>query len=131
MSDGWANTKELLKLDASESDPNYRLQAHHAAWTTAERTGELEDCVENVRQGLQIYDRGKHREQAYVFGGHDAGVCALYHLSSALAQKGKLDEASRAANRAVQLAPVREAGEGIRPRVTRRPRRRNGGVGSG
>ena len=53
----------------------FRLQAHHAAWTTRSTIGEFVLALKHVEQGLGIYDLEQHASSAFVYAGHDAGVC--------------------------------------------------------
>jgi predicted ATPase len=71
--------EDLLALSSQIDDDGVELQANHAAWTTALRTGKFAECCEYAEQGVNLYQTESHRDMAFVYGGHDAGVCALQH----------------------------------------------------
>ncbi len=75
--------EDLLKLSSKYKDPGIRLQAHHATWTTAYRLAEYSKCCEHAEEGIALYDPEEHMDMAFVYGGHDAGVCSLQHASTA------------------------------------------------
>lgn len=95
---------EILSLADRIPNSDYWLQAHHAAWTTAERTADFETCRYHAEKGIAIYDRDKHHAHAYTFGGHDPGVCAAMHLSSCQAELGLVDQAVESILLAEKLA---------------------------
>lgn len=70
---------DLLVLSRHIDDSGVELQANHAAWTTALRLGKFAECCEYAEQGVSLYQTDLHRDMAFVYGGHDAGVCALQH----------------------------------------------------
>jgi class 3 adenylate cyclase/predicted ATPase len=72
----------LLTLSNSHEDRGIRLQAHHATWTTAYRLAEYSKCCEHAEQGIALYDPEEHMDMAFVYGGHDAGVCGLQHAAT-------------------------------------------------
>ena len=53
----------------------FRLQATHAAWTTRAALGEFALAHRHVEEGLGVYDLDRHASSAFVYAGHDAGVC--------------------------------------------------------
>jgi predicted ATPase len=94
---------ELFRIAARLDDPGLHLQAHHSAWATALRTAELSAVGEHTACGLALYDPEKHRGHAFLYGGHDAGVCG--HVSSGMAQwpRGFPDQAEQSARQAISL----------------------------
>ena len=70
---------DLLALSRHSEDSGVQLQANHAAWTTALRIGKFAECCDYAEQGVRLYQTKLHRDMAFSFGGHDAGVCALQH----------------------------------------------------
>ncbi|HEY5790716.1 MAG TPA: hypothetical protein VIX81_08820, partial [Gammaproteobacteria bacterium] len=67
--------EELLEIAAQSGDPAHRLQAHHSGWTTELVRERLPEAREHVLQGLALYDFAQHRDHAFLYGGHDPGVC--------------------------------------------------------
>jgi predicted ATPase len=46
--------------------------------------GEPETARRHCEQGMALYDRDQHRSLAFLYGGHDPGVCCRMHSSLAL-----------------------------------------------
>jgi class 3 adenylate cyclase/tetratricopeptide (TPR) repeat protein len=94
---------ELFRIAERLGDSALLLQAHHSAWSTALFKAELMAVVEHTAQGLALYDPDKHRVHAFLYGGHDAGVCG--HGEAACAQwlLGFPDQAEQSARHAVSL----------------------------
>jgi predicted ATPase len=44
-------------------------------WATSFWLGELSAATEHAEQGISLYDRDQHRSLAFLYGGHDPGVC--------------------------------------------------------
>jgi hypothetical protein len=87
--------------DGSEA---FRLQAHHAGWTTCTYRGELETALYHSEQGVAIYRPEAHGTLAIGFGGHDPGVCARAHASLPLWLIGYPDKALRSSQQSLSLA---------------------------
>ena len=67
---------ELIALGQQLPDSTFLLQGHHAGWSTRGQSGDFTKALDHIEQGLAIYDIDRHRASAYVYAGHDAGVCA-------------------------------------------------------
>ena len=67
--------EQLLSLAQSVQDSALLLQAHHALWTTSFFLGEFALAREHAEQGMTLYDLQQHRSHAFLYGGHDPGVC--------------------------------------------------------
>ena len=67
--------RELLALAQRLGDPALLLEGHHALWPVLVWQGQLEAARPHLDQGLALYDRTRHRGHAFVYGGHDPGVC--------------------------------------------------------
>jgi class 3 adenylate cyclase/tetratricopeptide (TPR) repeat protein len=96
--------RELSRVAERLDDPGLRVQAHHSAWATVMWSGRLIESREHVRQGLTLYDRERHRGHAFVYGGHDPGVCAYGQGAVTLWLLGYPDEAARFARDGIELA---------------------------
>jgi class 3 adenylate cyclase/predicted ATPase len=96
--------KEVLSLAEEQSDSGRRLQAHHAAWTTYLARGEFLSCREHAEKGIALYKPDEHRAHAFVYGGHDPGVCCRVHAAMALWYLGYADQALEKAQDAATLA---------------------------
>jgi class 3 adenylate cyclase/predicted ATPase len=95
---------EVLALAEGQADPALRLQAHHAAWTTHFLVPELSSCWEHAKQGIALYDMDQYRSHAFLYGGHDPGVCCRNHGALALWFLGFPDQALETARDAMTLA---------------------------
>jgi class 3 adenylate cyclase/predicted ATPase len=74
-------SNQLLILTKIEDDSALRLQAHHSAWFTRFYAGEPAPAYGHCAEGRRLYDFERHRSHAFLYGGHDPGVCA--HLNGA------------------------------------------------
>jgi predicted ATPase len=71
--------EQLLGVAEREQDPSLLLQAHHALWPILFTIGELAAAENHLQRGLALYDPQQHRSQAFMYGGHDPGVCCRNH----------------------------------------------------
>jgi class 3 adenylate cyclase/predicted ATPase len=67
--------RDLLEVAERSGDRGFLLQAHHSAWTTLFVMEELEPALEHTKQGMALYEFEAHRSHAFLYGGHDPGVC--------------------------------------------------------
>jgi predicted ATPase len=95
---------DLVRLSAGRDDLALRLQAHHACWATAFLRGDLQQACDDAAEGLPLYDANRDAAMAATYGSHDAGVCARYFRARALALRGRLAEAVRTADEAIEAA---------------------------
>lgn len=68
---------EVLALAERSGDPALLLEGHHALWPVLIWMGRLSAARTHLEQGIALYDKTKHRAHAFVYGGHDPGMCAL------------------------------------------------------
>jgi DNA-binding SARP family transcriptional activator/predicted ATPase len=68
---------ELLALAERSGDPALLLEGHHALWPVLIWMGRGSAARPHLEQGMALYDKAKHRAHAFVYGGHDPGMCAL------------------------------------------------------
>jgi predicted ATPase len=66
--------------------------------------GELISARTYLDQGFVLYDPEKHRHHAFLYGGHDPGVCCLYHAAQVLWLLGYPDQALRKSQDSLALA---------------------------
>jgi class 3 adenylate cyclase/predicted ATPase len=69
---------ELLTVAGRANDRTLLLQAHHAMWATSFWLGELPVAEHHIESGISLYDIEQHRSHAFLYGGHDPGVCCRY-----------------------------------------------------
>jgi DNA-binding winged helix-turn-helix (wHTH) protein len=92
----------LFDLAQQSGDPEWLLQAHHAAWSTLFTVGDLHGAEAHAADGLRLCDGGVRSTLA--FGGHDAGICARMFRARTLALGDRGQEAGSACEEAVELA---------------------------
>ena len=68
---------QLLSLAQRAQDPALLLQAHHALGPTYMLAGDWVSAQAHLEQGIALYDPQQHRAHAFLYGGHDPGVCCL------------------------------------------------------
>jgi adenylate cyclase len=97
-------SKKLLSIAATAKDPALLLQAHHELWANLTELGELTSARTHLEQGFVLYDSEKHRHHAFLYGGHDPGVCCGYHAAEVLWLLGYPDHALRRSKDSLALA---------------------------
>ena len=101
---GRALGEQLLTLAQTVKDPALLLEAHHELWANLSALGELTAARTHTEQGLALYDPQQHKHHAFLYGGHDPGVCSGYHGAEVLWLLGYPDLALRKSLDALVLA---------------------------
>ena len=70
----------LLDTARKGNDSGQLLEAHHSAWPTLFAMGRVKDAFPHMEAGCALYDPQRHAKHAFLYAGHDPGVCARYHL---------------------------------------------------
>jgi predicted ATPase len=96
--------EQFLTLAQRQQDPTLLLQGHHAEWSTLMFLGELAAAREHTVQGSALYRLQEHRSHAFLYGGHDPGVCCLSIDALALWHLGYPDQALQRSHEALTLA---------------------------
>jgi class 3 adenylate cyclase/predicted ATPase len=68
--------EDLLERARQTGDPGLLLQAHHALWPVRCGMGDLAASRAHIEAGQALYDPERHPALAFIYGGHDACVCA-------------------------------------------------------
>jgi class 3 adenylate cyclase/tetratricopeptide (TPR) repeat protein len=102
------HSDELLAIARELDNPSLLLEAFHSRAPMALRAGDMSAMRESAREVIRLYDRERHRDHAYYFGGHDARVCAESFYAIGLWGEGLLDQAQRMAHQCV--ADARDLG---------------------
>ena len=68
---------ELLALAERSGDSALLLEGHHALWPVLIWSGRVSAARPHLEQGIALYDKTAHHAHAFVYGGHDPGMCAL------------------------------------------------------
>jgi predicted ATPase len=66
--------------------------------------GELPRARDHFEQGIALYDPAQHRAQAFVYGGHDPGICCRAQAAVALWLLGYPDQAVQRSQEALTQA---------------------------
>jgi len=96
--------EQLLTVAQAGGDSGLLLQAHHELWANLSAVGELLVARTHLEEGFTLYDRHKHRHHAFLYGGHDPGVCCAYHAAQVFWLLGYPDRALRQSQDALALA---------------------------
>ena len=96
--------EQLLTLAQREKDSALLLEAHHEIWANLSALGELTSAWTHLEQGFVLYDPQKHRHHAFLYGGHDPGVCCGYHAAEVLWLLGYPDHALRRSQESLAMA---------------------------
>jgi predicted ATPase/class 3 adenylate cyclase len=95
---------QLFSLAQHLRDPALLLEAHHALWATSFFLGELSLAKAHSEHGIDLYDSQQHRVLAFLYGGHDPGVCCRDFGALALWLLGYPDQALKRSRDALALA---------------------------
>jgi len=68
---------ELLALGERSGDPALLLEGHHALWPVLIWSGRVSAARPHLERGIALYDKTQHRGHAFIYGGHDPGMCCL------------------------------------------------------
>jgi len=67
--------KQLFDVAHRTGDSLHRLEAYHAAWSTATWQGVSRTAEDFFQHGIPIYDKAQHQQACISLHGHDTGVC--------------------------------------------------------
>jgi len=96
--------KALLGRARLRADSGELLQAHHCAWASHFYVGALRRSRDHAMAGLALYEGGDYREQARLYGNHDAKVCAHGELCEIHWLQGRPSRARRHEREAIDWA---------------------------
>ncbi|HEU4343943.1 MAG TPA: hypothetical protein VFU31_20505, partial [Candidatus Binatia bacterium] len=95
--------EQLFSLAHTMQDPALILEAHHTQWSTLFSLGELLSVKEHCERGRALYDPRQHRQHAFLYAGHDPGVCCGSHAAEVLWLIGYPDQALRRSQETLSL----------------------------
>ena len=95
---------ELLAIARELDDADLLLEAYHAKVPMLLRVPDFAGMSEAAREVIRLYDRERHRDHAYYFGGHDARMCARSFYAVSLWGQGLLDQAKSTALQSIEDA---------------------------
>jgi class 3 adenylate cyclase len=96
--------QQLLDLAQRLQEPALLLEAHHELWANLFSVGELTSALTHTERGIELYNPHEHRQHAFLYGGHDPGVCGLRHAAMTLWLLGYPDQALERSQEALALA---------------------------
>jgi predicted ATPase len=96
--------EQLLSLAQRVQDPALLLEAHHTLGATLFHLGELTAAQQHLERGIALYDPQQHRSHAFLYGGHDPGVCCSSYEAWVLWYLGYPAQALKSMHAALTLA---------------------------
>ena len=84
---------ELVAIARKLDNSDLLLEAYHAKVPMLLREANFPALCDAAREVVRLYDRERHRDHAYYFGGHDSRMCARSFHAQALWAQGLLDQA--------------------------------------
>ncbi len=96
--------ERLLSVAEASQDAALLLEAHHSLWSTLVGMADFASAMAHLRQGMTLYDPRQHQSLAFVYGGHDPGVCCRNHSALVLLARGYPDQAIKMMQEALGLA---------------------------
>jgi len=94
---------EIYEVLEKTGEPEYVVQAHHAAGSQMHAEGNLRRAKHCIDQCLSAYRIDTHGNLAMTYGAHDPGCCSLGMAASALLMLGYPDQANEASLKAMSL----------------------------
>jgi predicted ATPase len=104
FNEGRRIAEDLGDLAEREGDPALLLEARHALSPSTLWVGEPAAARQHAERGIALYDQERHRSLAFLYGGHDPGVCCHMHSALALWMLGYPRAALDRGRRGVTLA---------------------------
>jgi class 3 adenylate cyclase/predicted ATPase len=96
--------EDLLAIARELDNPDLLVEAFHARTPGLLRVPDFAALKESAQEVMRLYDRERHRDHAYYFGGHDSRVCAGSFYAISLWAEGLPDQAERAAWQCIEDA---------------------------
>jgi hypothetical protein len=84
---------ELVTIARELDNPSLLMEAYHARVPMLLKKPDFAQLGEAASEVVRIYDRERHRDHAYYFGGHDARMCARSFYAIGLWGLGLVDQA--------------------------------------
>jgi class 3 adenylate cyclase/predicted ATPase/RNA polymerase subunit RPABC4/transcription elongation factor Spt4 len=102
--EAFRRSDDLLAIARELDNPSFLMEAYHARAPMQLRAGNWPAIQQAAQEVMQRYDRERHRDHAYYFGGHDARVCAQSFYALSLWGLGLPDQAERMARQCIDDA---------------------------
>jgi class 3 adenylate cyclase/predicted ATPase len=88
---------DLVAIARELNDADLLMEAFHARVPGLLRTADFRAMKDSAEEVIRLYDRERHRDHAYYFGGHDSRVCARAFHAVSLWALGFPDQARQEA----------------------------------
>ena len=95
---------DLVAIARELDDPDLLVEAYHAQMPGLLWQTDFLATKEAAEEVIQLYDRERHRDHAYYFGGHDSRVCARSFYAITFWGLGFPDQAARMVGRCIEDA---------------------------
>jgi predicted ATPase len=95
---------ELVAIARELDNPDLLMEAYHAKVPMLLSVPDFKGVVEAAQQVIRLYNRERHRDHAYYFGGHDARMCARSFYAYGLWAHGLFEQARQASWQAIEDA---------------------------
>jgi hypothetical protein len=83
----------LVTIARELDDPSLLMEAYHAQVPMLLKVPDFAGLSKAAQEVIRLYDRERHRDHAYYFGGHDARMCARSFHALGLWGQGLIDQA--------------------------------------
>jgi class 3 adenylate cyclase/tetratricopeptide (TPR) repeat protein len=102
--EAFQHADDLVAIARELDNSDLLLEAFHARTPGLMRLPDFAAIKESAQEAISLYDRERHRDHAYYFGGHDARVCSLSFHALSLWGLGFPEQARRMAWRSIEDA---------------------------
>jgi class 3 adenylate cyclase len=102
--DAFKLSEELVVIARELDDRDLMVEAYHAQMPGLLWKGDCAATRNAALDVIRLYDRERHRDHAYYFGGHDSRVCARSFYAMSLWGLGYFDQAREAIRQCVDDA---------------------------
>jgi predicted ATPase len=96
--------QEVFALLKQTTEPEYVVQAHHAAGSQMVAEGEPQAALDHIDQLLSNYRVDVHGNHAFLYGAHDPACCSLGMRALSLMMLGQLEQALAESSEALELS---------------------------
>ena len=102
--EAYRHADELVAIARELDNTDLLMEAYHARVPGLLRKADYVAMKETAQEVMRLYDRDRHRDHGFYFGGHDARICAQSFYAISLWALGFGDQAQHAAWQAVDDA---------------------------
>jgi class 3 adenylate cyclase/tetratricopeptide (TPR) repeat protein len=96
--------QEVFALLKQTTEPEYIVQAHHAAGSQMVAEGEPHAALDHIDQLLSNYRVDVHGNHAFLYGAHDPACCSLGMRALSLMMLGQVEQALAESSDALELS---------------------------